>query len=75
MAEIERTIMRELEDDGTIVAKDVGVEVVGGVFRKRKTLRLYGTVRSEAEKRKVAQVAAHHAGDRFDLKDDLAVKA
>jgi len=75
MSEIQHVIMRDLEDDVTISAKDVVVEIQKGLLKKRKALRLHGSVHSEAEKRKVLQIVAHHAGDSFDVKDELEIKS
>jgi osmotically-inducible protein OsmY len=75
MSDVQRTIMRDLEDDVTISSKEIVVEVQGGFLKKRKTLRLHGTARSEAEKRKILEIASHHAGDGYELKDDIEVKA
>jgi osmotically-inducible protein OsmY len=74
MSDIQRMITRDLEDDVTLSVKDVVVEVQGGFLKKRKTLRLHGSVRSEAEKRKIHQVAMHHAGDAFEVVDEIEVK-
>ncbi len=75
MAEITSMIMREIEQDGSIAARGIKLEVVSkGLFRRRKTLRLFGSVGSEREKVKAARIAQHHAGDQYDLVNDLEVK-
>jgi hypothetical protein len=74
MSDIQRMIMRDIEDDVTISSKEIVVEVQGGFLKKRKALRLHGSARSEADKRKILGIASHHAGDGYELIDNIEIK-
>lgn len=76
MADIQNMIMRDIEDDPTITAKGITVEIQSrGFLKKTKTVRLVGSVNTEAEKKKAKQIAVHFAGDNYDVIDDLTVKS
>ena len=76
MERVVEMILRDIEDDNTINARGVNVEFSGkGVLKKRKTVRLIGSVESEAEREKVRRIAEHHAGDQYQIEDDLTVRA
>ena len=68
-------IMRGIEDDSSINARGVKVELVSrGVLKMRKSVRLFGTVDSESQRQKVKRIAEHHTGDQYDVLDELTVK-
>jgi osmotically-inducible protein OsmY len=76
MERVVEMILRDIEDDNTINARGVNVEFSGkGLLKKRKTVRLIGSVHSEAERQKVKSIAEHHAGDQYEVQDELTVKA
>jgi osmotically-inducible protein OsmY len=75
MSDLQRMITRDLEDDVTLNAKDINVDIVAqGFLKKQRFIRLFGSVRSEVEKRKAEQIAAHHAGDVYRVLNELAIK-
>lgn len=75
MSDIQSMIMRDIEQDPTITAKGITVEIQSkGFLKKAKTVRLVGSANSEAEKKKAKQIAVHFAGDNYDVIDDITVK-
>lgn len=75
MSELQSIIMRDIEDDVTISAKDISVQIESkGFLKKRRLVRLVGTVSSEVEKKKAGQIAVHHAGDAYDVVNELTIK-
>ena len=75
METVLQLIMRGIEDDNSINARRVKIELVSrGVLKRRKSVRLFGTVDSESQRQKVKRIAEHHAGDQYDIIDELTVK-
>ena len=75
MSDISNMILRDIEDDVSITGKDISVQVVGkGILKRKRQIRLTGSVGSEAEKRKAGQIAVHHAGSGYEVVNDLIVK-
>jgi osmotically-inducible protein OsmY len=75
MADVVGMVMREIEDDVTIASKDISVQIESkGILKRKKTLKLNGSVGSEAEKRKAGQIAAHHAGQAYEVVNELLVR-
>lgn len=58
------------------VTPDIGVEIRKGkgLFNRRKVIHVFGTVRSEDVRNKIAEIAEKHAGDRFDTAIEVKVK-
>ncbi|UCF99961.1 MAG: hypothetical protein JSV89_10595 [Spirochaetaceae bacterium] len=76
MERVIEMVLREIEDDISINGRGVNVELSGkGVLKRRKTIRLIGSVDSEAQRQKVKRIAEHHAGDQYTVLDELSVKA
>ena len=75
MEDVTAGIMNEIErTDPDFIARDVGIEISPkGIFEKKKHLRLFGVVHSEKEKSLVLKVARSHAGDSYDVVDELRV--
>ncbi len=75
MKTVSELIMRNIEEDNSINARGVKVELVSrGVLKRRKSVRLFGTVDSESQKQKVKRIAEHYKGDQYDIIDELTVK-
>ena len=74
MADLSALVQRDIEDDVSISSKEISVQVERGGFLKKKSLKLTGSVGSEAEKRKAGQIAAHHAGDAYEVLNELMVR-
>lgn len=76
MSDVQKFIMADLENEVEIDAAKIGVEVRRGkgLFNRRKVVHLFGHVRSEEAKERVAKVAERQIGDRFDLSNDLLIK-
>jgi hypothetical protein len=74
MAEITDKIMAELESDPLIHAKSLNL-VVGskGFLKRRKTLSVFGTTESAAEKDKAMTIVRRQAGDNYDVEDKIVV--
>ena len=76
MNDITSMIRRDIVDDVSINSHGVKIEIKsGGLFGRRKKLYLSGTIGTEMEKEKVSRIAEHHAGDAYEVVDDLSVKA
>ena len=75
MEDVTAVIMDEVErTDPNFIARDVGIEVSPkGLFEKKKHLRVFGVVHSMEEKNLVLKVAQSHAGDSYDVVDELRV--
>jgi hypothetical protein len=75
MEDITAAIMNEIErSDPQFIARDVGIEVYPkALFEKKKHLRVFGVVHSEEEKNLVLRVAQDHAGNSYDIVDELRV--
>ena len=75
MDRIVELILRDIEDDTSINARGVKVELSGkGFLKKKKSVRLFGSVDSQTEKEKVKRIAEHHAGDQYQVLDELAIR-
>lgn len=76
MKTIVELILRDIEDDISINAHRVNVELSGkGFLKAKKSVRLFGSVDSKMDKEKVKRIADHHAGDQYQVLDELAVKS
>ena len=76
MERVVEMILRDIEDDHTINAHGVNVELSQkGLLKRRKSVRLIGSVDSEMQRQKVRRIAEHHAGDQYEIQDELTVKA
>lgn len=76
MKTIVELILRDIEDDVSINANRVNVELSGrGFLKTKKSVRLFGSVDSKMDKEKVKRIADHHAGDQYQVLDELAVKS
>jgi hypothetical protein len=76
MLDIQNVIMRDMEADPTIDSKKLTIEVTAtGFLKKRKFIRLIGSVKSETEKKKAMQIAVHFAGDNYNVENNLIIKS
>ena len=75
MSDIQQVTMRDIEDDPAIDSKEITIEIQAtGFLKKRKIIRLVGSVKSETEKEKAMRIAVHFAGDNYDVANHLIVK-
>jgi len=76
METIVELILRDIEDDISINAHRVNVELSGkGFLKTKKSVRLFGSVDSKMDKEKVKRSAEHHAGAQYQVLDELTVKS
>ena len=76
MERVIEMILRDIEDDNSINARGVNVELSGqGFLKRRKSVRLIGTVDSEMQRQKIKHIAEHHAGDQYAVLDELSIKS
>jgi osmotically-inducible protein OsmY len=76
MDRVVELILRDIEDDNSINAHRVNVELSGkGFLKKKKSVRLFGSVNSKVEKEKVRRIAEHHGGDQYQVLDELTIKS
>jgi len=75
MADIARVLLDEIRTYEN--TPDVGVEVTKGkgLFNRRKVIHVFGAVSSDIVKQKIGDIAQKHAGDVFDVANELRVKA
>ena len=74
MTDIVDKIMAEFESDPLIHVKSLNL-VVGskGFLKRRKTLNVYGTAESTAEKERAMKIVQREAGDGYDVEDKIVV--
>jgi len=76
MERVIEMVLRDIEDDNSINARGVNVELSGqGFLKRRKSIHLIGSVDSEMQRQKVKRIAEHHAGDQYAVLDELSIKA
>ncbi len=74
MTELTDTIMSEIESDPAIDAKSISLAVEsGGIFKRRKILKINGIVDSPKEKDRILQIVRRQASDRYDIASKLIV--
>jgi len=75
MPDIEHVVLDHIQNEPALSKDSIGVEVkAGGLFHRRKTLHLYGSVHSKAEKERVERIAEKEGGDNYDIVNDITVK-
>ena len=74
MAEISTTILEEIRTYEN--TPDIGVEITKakGLFSRRKIIHIFGAVRSDDVRDKISQIALKHAGDNFDVSNEVRVR-
>ena len=74
MAEVSQIILSDLSGQN-IDTSHLGVEIrrARGFFNRRQLLDVFGTVRSETDRQAVLRVATRHAGDDYDVEDNVVV--
>ncbi len=75
MEDITAAILNDVERmDPDFIARDVGIEILPrGLFEKRRHLRIFGVVYSDAERNLVLKAARDHASERYEIVDELRV--
>jgi hypothetical protein len=55
---------------------DIGVEITRGrgLFNRRKVIHVFGAVSHTEIKDKIDEIVAKHAGDRFDVSNEVRVR-
>lgn len=74
MAELSTTILEEIRIYEN--TPDLGVEITKGkgLFKRRKVIHVFGAVSSEITKDKITDIVTKHAGDRYDVSNEVRVK-
>ena len=75
MADLSQTILGDLEGQNIDISH-LGIEIrkMKGLFKKKKLLDVFGAVRSDKEKKTVLDTAARHAGELYNLEDNIKVR-
>ena len=74
MEDIRSVIVEEIESDPLLKATDIGIEVSAkGFIKRRKAIRVFGAVHSQDAKSMILRIVRRHAGDNFDVMDEIAV--
>ncbi|HUZ17663.1 MAG TPA: hypothetical protein VMV68_04710 [Spirochaetia bacterium] len=75
MPAIDEVILDNISNEPALEGTNLGAEIKsGGFLKRRKVLRVYGTVHSDLQKVKAARIVEHAAGDNFDIVNDIVVK-
>ena len=75
MPSVDQVILDNVRNEPSLENSNVGAEIKGGgILRRRKTVRLFGTVRSDSARKKIEQIAKHAAGHNYDVREELVVK-
>jgi osmotically-inducible protein OsmY len=75
MPTVDQVILDNVRNEPSLEHSKVGAEITGGgILRRRKTVRLYGTVKDASAKKKIEQIAQHAVGDNYDIVDEIVVK-
>ena len=74
MSEISREILDEIRTYEN--TPDIGVEITKakGLFNRRKVIHVFGAVRTTDVRDKIQEITEKHAGDRFDVSNEVRVK-
>lgn len=68
-------IKRNIEDDNSIKVTGIKIDISGkSLLGKKKQIRFSGKIDSEMSKKNVTRIAEHHAGNRYEVINELAVK-
>ena len=72
MQETVDMIQRDIEDDVTIRVHGLKVELESkGVLKRKNLIHLGGSVDSPTDREKITKIAQHHAGDRYQVVNDI----
>jgi hypothetical protein len=75
MSDVISMIRRDITDDDSIKSRDIILEAKAkGLVKRRRFIRIHGSVNSQLAKDKVTRIAEHHAGDNYDIVNELSVK-
>ncbi|MFW6312719.1 MAG: hypothetical protein ACOC2N_02415 [Spirochaetota bacterium] len=75
MADIVEMIRRDIEDDVSIEARGLIVDIDRkGVLVKHDIVRVSGSVSSEQERDKIREIVDHHAGSTYKVDFNVSVK-
>lgn len=75
MPTVDQVILDNISNEPALEHCNIGAELKGGgMLRRRRTVRLFGSVHSEIAKKKAEQIAQHAVGDSYDIIDDIVVK-
>ncbi len=75
MSDVINMIQRDIQDDGSIKSHDIMLEAKAkGLIKRRKFIRIHGSADSQLSIDKVTRIAEHHAGDNYDIINELVVK-
>jgi hypothetical protein len=75
MADIAQVLLDEIRTYEN--TPDLGVEVTKGkgLFNRRKVIHVFGAVSTELVKQKIGEITQKHAGEAFDVSNEVRVKA
>ena len=75
MPSVEQVIVDNVRNEPSLEKSNVGAEIKGGgLLRRRKAVRLFGTVHTEQAKKKIEEIAQRAAGDNYDIIDEIVIK-
>lgn len=75
MADVADMIVRDVQDDASIKVRGLAVEVSSkGLFSRRKTLVVRGTVTNRHDRDRIESIANHHAGDLYTIENQVEVR-
>jgi hypothetical protein len=73
MSDLSRVILEEIRSYEN--TPDIGVEITRGkgLFNRRKVIHIFGAVHHQDVKDKIDEIATKHAGDRYDVSNEVRV--
>ena len=75
MPEITQTILTAIGNELSIDTMNICVDVQSkGLFKKNKSLHIFGTVHSQDQIAKVERIVRRHAGNTYEVENHLSVK-
>ena len=76
MPDVANTILRTIEDDPTIKALGVNVQLkkAGGLFSRKQNIHITGTIDSESTQKRILEIAQRWAGTNYEIVNELSIK-
>ena len=68
-------ILDDIGSDASVDSSGIDLEITSrGLLKRRKVIRLFGTVKTEEEKNKVTRIAERHTGEDYSVINNLSLR-
>jgi hypothetical protein len=75
MPEITKTILTDIANDLSINTMNICVDIdERGLFKKKKSMHIFGTVQSQIQVDKIEKIVRRHAGNIYEVVNHLSIK-